>query len=608
MNRVNYGIEQLEKLEAFSDMDRHVAFYLSSVDGYDSPLFFLMMMLLSRSIEKGNVCLFTERVAGRSLSWLSPEDPDNAGLYDSIMLPGVDEIVSCVKKSSAAGMEGDRLPVLISGKSLYFHRQMVCENELSAMVRSMCRNMDDLQPLDSLLPLFGKYFPRVAGETDMQAVAAAISLRRGLSVISGGPGTGKTSTVVRILSLITEARRLSGFDTRVALTAPTGKAAAKLALSANSGSDLISQAESFTIHRLLGYGRNSGFRHNRGNPLDFDVVIADECSMADLQLMHSFFSALKPGSRLILLGDRDQLASVEGGAVFGDICGTGAAWYSRDMAAWCAGLTGADLSSAGDKGPAIGDSLTFLSKNWRFGSESGIGRLAAAVNSGDSDGVMEILKSGRFADIEYVSSSGSAVVNAVIKSAAGRYIGAGDIAAQAVASLTGSFCILTATRKGNSGMERMNRAAEALLAQLGVIDPSALFYPGRPVMVTGNDYALQLFNGDIGIVEIEQGVEHAVFRLSDGTSRSIRCNRLPAHETAFAMTVHKSQGSEFDEVLLVLPDKWNPVMCRELLYTAVTRGKKRVTIAGTEDVIRKMTCTGLERMSGLRPKIHQPGI
>jgi len=603
---VNYGIEQLEKLGAFSDMDRHIAFYLASVDGYDSPLFFLMMMLLSRSIERGNVCLFVERVAGKSLSWLAAEDPDNADIYDRIILPGIDEIMSCVKKSSAAGVESDRLPVLISGRSLYFHRQMACENELAAMVRSMCRDMDDIQPVDSLLPLFGKYFP-FSGETDMQAVAAAVSLRRGLSVISGGPGTGKTSTVVKILSLITEVRRLSGLETKVALTAPTGKAAAKLALSANSGSGSVSRIESFTIHRLLGYGRNSGFRHNRGNPLDFDVVIADECSMADLQLMHSFFSALKPGSRLILLGDRDQLASVEGGAVFGDICGTSAAVYSSDMAAWCAGLTGADLPSAGDNVPVIADSLAFLSKNWRFGTESGIGRLAAAVNSGDSEAVMGILKSGRFADIEYVPSSGSAVVNAVILSAVERYVNAGETGAQAVAPLTRSFCILTATRKGNSGMERMNSAVEAILARRGVIDPSALFYLGRPVMVTENDYALQLFNGDTGIVEMEQGVEHAHFRLSDGTSRSIRCSRLPAHETAFAMTVHKSQGSEFDEVLLVLPDKWNPVMCRELLYTAVTRGKKKVTIAGTEDVIRRMTCTGLERMSGLRPKIHRAG-
>ena len=433
-----------------------------------------------------------------------------------------------------------------------------------------------------------------------------LSLRKRLSVISGGPGTGKTSTVVKILSLITDARRLAGLETKVALTAPTGKAAAKLALSANAwyAGQSMPNAESFTIHRLLGYSWNSGFRHNRDNPVDYDVVVADECSMADLQLMHSFLSALKPGSRLILLGDRDQLASVEGGAVFGDICGGGTTGYSSGMAAWCSMITGVKFVAARGKGAAIRDSLTFLTRNWRFGAESGIGILAAAVNSGSCDEVMRILLSGEFTDLEFIPSSENAVVSRVIEQAADRYITSQDSPFMSVSGFTGSFCILTATRKGNAGMEKMNRTAERVLERKEVIDPSAAFYEGRPVMVTGNDYSLQLFNGDIGIVDRSASGEVAVFTASDGTTRSIRCSRLPVHETAFAMTVHKSQGSEFDEVLVVLPDVWSPVMSRELLYTAVTRGRKKVTVAGSESVIRKMVNTGLERMSGLKQKVH----
>jgi len=603
---VNYGIEQLKKLQAFSDIDRHTASYLASIDGYDSPLFFLVVMLLSRCIEKGDVCLSLERIAGRNLSWLSVEDPDNAKLYEDLTIPGVEQLVSCIKKSSAAGDEGDRLPVILAGNRLYFHRYMVCEDELAAMVSSMCADTDDLPAEDKLAPLFSKYFAAADRGPDMQAASAAVSLRKRFSVISGGPGTGKTSTVVKILALITESRRLSGLDTKVALTAPTGKAAAKLALSANAwqADAGMPPAESFTIHRLLGYSWNSGFRHNRDNPVDYDVVVADECSMADLQLMHSFLSALKPGSRLILLGDRDQLASVEGGAVFGDICGGGTTGYSSGMAAWCSMLTGVPFTAGKVKGPAIRDSLTFLTRNWRFGEESGIGLLAAAVNSGSGDEVMRILLSGEFSDLEFIPSPEYSVVSRVIERAADRYITSHDSPFRSVSGFTGSFCILTATRKGNAGMEKMNHTAERVLAQKEVIDPSVTFYEGRPVMVTGNDYPLRLFNGDIGIVDSSPSGEVAVFTASDGTARSISCSRLPVHETAFAMTVHKSQGSEFDEVLLVLPDVWSPVMSRELLYTAVTRGRKKVTIAGDEAVIRKMAGTGLERMSGLKQKVH----
>lgn len=607
---MKYGIEQLKKLDAFSDTDRHIASYLSSLDGHDSPLFFLMAMLLSRSVEKGNVCLFIDRVAGKNLSWLSAEDPDNAAVYEDIMLPGADVIVSCLKKSRAAGGEGDRLPVILSGDRIYFHRYMTSEDELAAMAASMCSDTDDLPPDMKLAAVFGRYFKAVPGGPDMQAVSAAVSLRKRLSVISGGPGTGKTSTVVKILQLITEARRLSGLETRVALTAPTGKAAAKLAASANAWQDGEGRpaAESFTIHRLLGYSPGSGFRHGRDNPVDYDVVVADECSMADLRLMHSFFSALKPGSRLILLGDRDQLASVEGGAVFGDICGAGGADYSSGMAEWCSMLTGSVLTAGRGSGPAIRDSLTFLARNWRFGEGSGIGRLAAAVNSGDCDGVMRILRSGEFADLEFLPSPGIAEVSRVIEQAADRYTGPVDTAPGAVSRFTRSFCILTATRRGSSGMERMNLAAERVLEKKGVIDPSSVFYQGRPVMVTGNDYPLQLFNGDIGIVEHGASGDAAVFTAPDGTVRSISCSRIPSHETAFAMTVHKSQGSEFDEVLLVLPETWSPVLSRELLYTAVTRGRKKVTVAGTEPVIRRIVGTGLERMSGLKQKVHGPGV
>ncbi len=598
---MKHGIEQFNKLAAFSDIDRHMAEYLSTFNSTESPIFYLAVMLLSRSVSSGDVCLGLDRIAGQSLQHLSADDPDNAEIYSEIVLPQLGELTSCINASRACGSDGDRLPLILCGSRLYFNRQLAYENELAAMIKSMCVDAGDLPAEDELVKIIAAYFPSTGSEPDMQGVAAAVSLKRRLSVISGGPGTGKTSTVVKILGVLKEARALHGLETRVALAAPTGKAAARLASAASTAGE--GAVPSFTLHRLLGYSGTSGFRRSAESPLDYDVVVADECSMADLPLMHSFISALKTGSRLILLGDKDQLASVEGGAVFGDICATQAGGYSSSMAQWCSKITGVQVAAQKDE-PGIWDSITFLSKSWRFGETSGIGSLAAAVRRGDEDEVISILSSGNYPDLCWIRDVGSSPIASVINSAASQHVAAGMTGHEAVRPFINRFCILTATRRGQYGMEKMNLLAERVLSSSGIIDPSAPFYEGRPVMVTGNDYNLRLFNGDIGVVSHERGGASVLFSREGEEERAVSCSRLPVHETAFAMTIHKSQGSEFGHVLVVLPQQWNRIMTRELLYTALTRGRNMVTIAGDEEVIRKTVVTGLERMSGLREKLH----
>jgi len=602
-------IEELKRLGAFGDIERHLASYISSFEGGGSPLFFLMVMLLGRCVEAGDVCLSIERFAGKDLSWLSPSDPDNSHIYRDILLPSAEEIISCISKSAAAGKDGERLPLVLSGNRLYFHRYLTFEEETAGLVTSMCEETDDLPDVEVLMPLFRESFPVSGDGPDMQAWAAALSLRRRLSVISGGPGTGKTSTAVRILKIIKEARSMQGLDTAVALTAPTGKAAARLAAAASSfsGPDGRAAGEappSFTMHRLLGYSPVAGFRHGRENPLEYDVIVADECSMADLPLMHRLLSSVKKGARLILLGDRDQLASVEGGAVFGDICGAGRAIYSSGIAGFCSRLTGSAAPAEGDGLPAAGDSITILTRNWRFGHESGIGLLASAVRRGDADEAVEILASGAYSDLSWQPAAHRDYLGECIDLAADKYAGSGITGYSAVRGIVSRFCILTALRRGPAGMEGMNSLAENRLAASGYINPDSRYYDGRPVMVTGNDYAIRLFNGDIGIVSGYGADAAALFNTQDGEERRVPCGRLPFHETAYAMTIHKSQGSEFDDVLIVLPGEWNRVMTRELLYTAVTRGRKRVTVAGSEEVIRMTVGSVTERMSGLRDKLH----
>lgn len=609
------SIEDLKNTGCFSEIDIHLADFLSSAGGERSPVFYLTVMMLSSRLSGGDVCLSLDDIAGRPLSYFFGEGGD--GIFEKVIIPEKNDILRSLALSKAVGSGDDYLPLILEEENrLYFQKYHYFENSLAGSVLEMAGSKSFSRDISRLKKTFNLLFPGSSDETDWQGVAAYSALSGGITVISGGPGTGKTSTVVKILALIAGAEAEAGNVIQISLAAPTGKAAARLRESVNKAIETLPvsnevkkmiPAETYTVHRLLGAIRDSHeFRHNEKNPLPHDVVVIDECSMGDIALMHRLVRAVKPGARLILLGDRDQLSSVEGGAVFSDICGGAEGVYTEPFTDSGKSGLGINFSEAALSGQAAGvmnDSLVVLRKSWRFGGRSGIGLLADLIKKGDAAGALEILDDESYPDVEFTRGNTIKAISEIYcKNASELITVTGSTTEEKISSLIAGFSILTAVRKGRYGAEGMNAMAENVLFDLGIIEPVEKFYKGRPVMISRNDYSLSLFNGDIGIISGNDQAE-AVFTDGDGVTRRVHPSRLPEHETAFAMTVHKSQGSEFDNVLIVMPDKWNAVMTRELLYTAVTRARRGVVISAGREIVKEMIAAPTRRMSGLKQKL-----
>jgi exodeoxyribonuclease V alpha subunit len=402
--------------------------------------------------------------------------------------------------------------------------------------------------------------------------------------------------VARILALLIELA--AGDPPVILLAAPTGKAAMRLRQSLCKSVELmplsgsvrsVMPLEVSTIHRMLGVilGK-SAFRHNRNNPLPCDVLVVDEASMIDLPLMARLLEALHADTRLILLGDRDQLASVEAGAVLSDIC---------------AG------SSHGSQQEGSRPSIISLTKSYRFTDQSGIGRLSRLINAGDGEGALALLKSGTHTDVCWRSLPPEGAFAETFKAAAAEGFAAfvrADSPAAALDALE-RFRILAPHREGRQGIVALNRQVESAL--LPFRHGGSGGFSLLPVMVTGNNYDLGLYNGDTGVVTAAKADEGQTvfFPAQDSELRRFSALRLPPHETAFAQTVHKTQGSEFDRVLLILPDQLSDILSRELLYTAVTRARKGVEIWGDEDVFCRAVERCIERRSGLIDRLWKEG-
>jgi exodeoxyribonuclease V alpha subunit len=409
-------------------------------------------------------------------------------------------------------------------------------------------------------------------------------------------------------------------DCRIAMAAPTGKAAARMTEAVRlRASHLPAEiqarlpTESYTIHRLLGVTpADGGFRHHAGNRLAIDALVVDEASMLDLALATRLIEAVPDDARIILLGDKDQLAAVESGAVFAELSADPSLSAARidQIASLCA-MPGTAIQAprpAAQSG--LRDQVVWLTRNFRFASDSGIGQLAADINSGDSGSAIALLAGDTSGSLQWLDDGGPVPceesVQAILAGYAG-YLEALRTDGQnpgAAMEAFARFRILCAVRDGARGVEAINRIVSRHFRStlMHPLDPGehSEWYPGRPVMVLRNDYVLKLFNGDIGIVMPDaSGTLMVFFPEGDAGFRAVAPVRLPAHETGFAMTVHKSQGSEFDQVLVLLPEDHNPVLTRELVYTAVTRARLRVTLvsgaAVLETAIRTPTC----RRSGL---------
>jgi exodeoxyribonuclease V alpha subunit len=480
-------------------------------------------------------------------------------------------------------------------------------------------------------------FPRQAGQAlDRQRLGAVMAVLRRLTVISGGPGTGKTTTITRILALLYQQAERAGSPLRVALAAPTGKAAnrvkesidaelARLPLDDEMKSELA-QTPSFTLHRLLGWKRRNPTRfwHDADNQLPYDVVVIDEASMVSFAMMAKLVDAVPPDARLILLGDRDQLTSVEAGAVLGDVCNPtgGELRFSRIFADRVSAITGDDLSVAErvDQ-PGIWDCMVQLDRFYRFGEASGIGGVARAIQRDRADDVVAYLSGaatesgeGHYDDVELLELGDEGQLPASCRRSIvdgyARFvrIALGTTTGEDALEALGSLRVLCGHRRGPLGVEMLNQRIESWLeAEIPGFDPTRTWYLGRPVIVTENDYGLRLFNGDVGVVIEVEGRRVVAFRKPGGEVRLISPSRLPPVETVFAMSIHKSQGSQFDHAVVVLPSERSLIVTRELVYTGVTRARSRMSLIAKEQVLRDAIAEPVRRASGLRAKLW-PGL
>lgn len=478
-------------------------------------------------------------------------------------------------KASGLASENQLTPLILDENRLYLHRYWHYEQRLAKQLFKLSQSQIAVNNLDSLL---AHYFPKQSEEIDWQKQAAEKALSQSLTIITGGPGTGKTTTVVKIIALLQE---INQNTLQIALAAPTGKAAMRLQEAiVNNKAALPCQPQIkaripeqvSTLHRLLGPKPPTPyFKHSESNPLPYDLVIIDECSMVDLALMSKLVDALKPKARLILLGDKDQLSSVEAGAVL------------------------ADLTQSLVKNTAE------LIKSHRFQGE--IKALADAINQQNTTRAWQCLQSnnpeiGLLTEkpIEYIVQHYLDYLQLISTGAS----------FMAIFAAFNRFKVLCSNQKGKYSVSDINTLVEQQLAKLNKIKLHSLWYSGRPVMITSNNASLQLYNGDIGIClkdDASDGQLSVFFLTSDNKIKKVNPARIPEAETVYAMTIHKSQGSEFEQVLIMLPEHDNPVLSKELIYTAITRAKKQVKIACNQKVFMHCISKKVDRQSGLAKQL-----
>jgi exodeoxyribonuclease V alpha subunit len=594
--------------------DIHVARRLGHLGGESDERVLLAAALAVRAARLGSVCL---DLAAAPTQIVPEEDveaePLAAGDTGPPALPWPDPeqwLAACeasplVEWGPAA--EGGH-PLQLRAGLLYLDRYWQQEQLVAGELTSRAqRSLSDPPAIDveRFTASLDRLFPLDRVDEAHQREAAAVAAQRWLSVLAGGPGTGKTTTVARILALLADQ---PGPPPLIALAAPTGKAAARLAEAVRDAVAELPEADrhrlgelsASTLHRLLGFrpGSRSRFSHHAGNRLAHDVVVVDESSMVSLTLMARLLDAVRPDARLVLVGDPEQLASVEAGAVLGDIVDAGQA----------AGV---------ERGVDTG--IVVLRRSWRFTGH--IAELAAAIQAGDADTAVGLLgtpaEDVSFIETEAVAAGttpvgGGGVLGGLrdeVVGAARKLIAAaakGD-AASALTQLS-EHRLLCAHRHGPYGADRWAQELERWIdAALNVHRSAGEWYPGRPLLVTANDYEVKLFNGDTGVVVSDgEGSVTAAFG-RPAAPMLVRPARLGAVQTMQAMTVHRSQGSQFQRISVLLPAEGSPLLTRQLLYTAVTRAERHVRVIGSKAAVRAAVSTPITRASGLRGRLWTAG-
>lgn len=618
-----------------SPLDRAFVRFLLTQAKDAPPLVLLAAAFLSQQLARGQVYLDLSALAenpGKALAL----GQDAIELQTVLAAYSEQDWLDALQQPNllVAQTEGCSPLVLdLSNKRLYLRRYWQNQQTVNHGLLKRLQPVRTSLP-DTVLEQINQLFPanQDAASLDWQKIACVLALRARFSILTGGPGTGKTTTLTRLLAVLISLKQTEGHSLEnltILLAAPTGKAAARVSESIHQAVERLNCPETIkqylprhatTLHRLLGSRPDSRqYKYNRHHHLIADLVIVDEASMIDLEMMAALVEALPDRCTLILLGDKEQLASVEPGSVLGDLCEqAGPASYDAGTLAWIQANTPmpATLSVMSPTSNPCNQQTIVLRHSHRFNAESGIGQLANAVNAGDDQRVMTILAADAsvYPDLnpealqskarlaESPSSATKRLQTLVLPSQTmrlqgyrefRRLVGRGndfacrDIWAWSVHNAFDRFRVLAAVRQGQWGVEGLNYAIEEWL---GVNHQVSDWYPGRPVMVTRNDYQLGLMNGDIGIALIDHDQKLRVaFPVAGQTMQWVSPLRLPAVETAYAMTVHKSQGSEFDHVVLVLPDQFSPVLSRELLYTGITRAAKDFSLIATQTEVLAQT-------------------
>ncbi|SDZ39803.1 exodeoxyribonuclease V subunit alpha [Pseudomonas sp. NFIX28] len=645
-------------------LDKAFVAFLHELEPQGDPLVLMAAALTSHQLGHGHVCLdLFETLKEPDFALSLPPEGDlqgTAAVLPSQVLATLDGAHWCkaLAASRLVALAADQSeparqrPLVLSGKRLYLRRYWAYERRIDNALRQRLAVQEET-PADLAERLGGLFgAAKAAGPVDWQKLACALATRGAFSIITGGPGTGKTTTVVRLLALLQAPAVEAGKPLRIRLAAPTGKAAARLTESISLQVRSLSVDDSVrekipsdvtTVHRLLGNRPGTRhFRHHAGNRLPLDVLVVDEASMIDLEMMANLLDALPVHARLVLLGDKDQLASVEAGAVLGDLCRDAeAGWYSPQTRSWLEAVSGERLADSGLQEDSAGthplaQQVVMLRHSRRFGEGSGIGQLARWVNQQQAEEARRLLAARSHADLYNLSLKGEQdrALERLLLEGHGdgpqgyrHYLSLlrgqrppADTAledprwtawARDVLQAFDQFQLLCAVRKGPWGVEGLNQRITAALFKARLIESDQQWYEGRPVLMTRNDYGLGLMNGDIGIalkLPEHEGAQdgrlvlRVAFPRNDGQGgvRFVLPSRLNDVETVYAMTVHKSQGSEFAHTALILPEALNPVLTKELIYTGITRAKDWFSLieprAGVfEEAVRRK----VKRLSGL---------
>lgn len=568
--------------QGFSGLACQFATFIDRKEAGKSTVVSLTAGLLTEAMSQGHVCLNLANPP-EIIHQLNTFLPNNAADWQQQL-----------REAKSVGKPGDYTPLILTENGLlYLYRFWRDEQDVAHAIMQRRHAVDNVN-LEQLQQDLANWHNPIAG-VDWQKVAVAMALSRHLAVISGGPGTGKTTIVLKILQCLQN----QSDSLRIGLAAPTGKAAARLQQS-------ISQqqtAEVKTLHRLLGITEhNDQGRYNAERPLPLDVLIIDEASMIDISLMAKLMRAMPAKARLILLGDSQQLASVESGAVLANLSESQQGTFTADFVAQFPALRLEENTHQNETALLI-DSFVRLQHSYRFDKDSLVGQLADRVNAADAETTIQLLNEQT--ETIWFRTDERSLLN-ILTTGYNAFISAVEnrLPPQDIIQAFDQFRVLAALKQGPQSVMSVNRLMSRFLAQKGW-RTNQTFYSGRPIMITQNDYRQQLFNGDIGIILRDaDGHLKACFYFGEAL-RWVSLNRLPAHETVFAMTVHKSQGSEFDAVSILLPDEISPILNRELLYTAITRARKSLSIMATENALKHTINSRHQRESGLKKQLKQ---